>query len=66
MVGPKTHAPGYFVIKTVVLLLLLTPGLSAENITTVKLELFDSVQRSADGSWLHSGAGSASKDRPDG
>lgn len=32
----------------------------AENITTVNLELFDSLQRSADGSWLHTGAGAAS------
>jgi len=60
MVGPKLHAPGYFAIKTVVLLLLLTPGVSAESDITTKLELFNSVQRSADGSWLHSGAGSAS------
>ncbi len=32
----------------------------ADNITTAKLELFDSVQRTADKKWLHSGAGTAS------
>jgi hypothetical protein len=56
MVIPKPHAA----LGAVVLLLLLTPALSAESITTVKLELFNLVQRSAGGSWLHSGAGSAS------
>ncbi|MCF7915209.1 MAG: hypothetical protein K9L66_08585 [Spirochaetaceae bacterium] len=75
MVIPKPHVRGGLAIRTaayitavrgraalaaVVLLLLLSSTASAESITTVKLELFDSVQRSAAGSWLHSGAGSAS------
>ncbi len=42
------------------LLTTLTPAVQAESITTAELELFDTVQRSADGSWLHSGAGAAS------
>lgn len=70
MVGLRLHSRSDFilgagakaraVLGAVVLLLLLTPGVSAESITTVKLEMFDSVQRSSDASWLHSGAGSAS------
>ncbi len=49
------------VLMCVLLTLLLVPlAARAESITTVELELFDTLQRSADGSWIHFGAGFAS------
>ncbi len=55
--------PSTLLIALVCVLLVLPlvpPAARAESITTAELELFDTVQRSADGSWLHYGAGSAS------
>ena len=49
----------FFFLLFFLLFLLGIPAAHSENITTVELELFDTLQRSADGSWLHAGAGSA-------
>ncbi|MFO7848747.1 MAG: hypothetical protein R6V67_02195, partial [Spirochaetia bacterium] len=46
-------------IAAAVLLLLPLQPAAAESDITTKMELFNSVQRSADGRWLHSGGGSA-------
>lgn len=59
MVGARFSS--LFVLILVLLILPPTPpSARAESITTAELELFDTLQRRADGSWLHSGGGSAS------
>ncbi|MFO7731478.1 MAG: hypothetical protein R6V86_12025 [Spirochaetia bacterium] len=63
MVGPITAVKARAALGALagaILLLILPLPIAAESDITTKLELFNSVQRSADGSWLHSGAGSAS------
>lgn len=52
--------PLIVLLGMLLLLTTLTPAVQAENITTAELELFNAVQRNANGSWRHSGAGAAS------
>ncbi|MFW5727659.1 MAG: hypothetical protein ACOCW5_03655 [Spirochaetia bacterium] len=56
----RRFTPLFILLWVLLVLPLVQPAARAESITTTKLELFDTVQRSADGSWLHYGAGSAS------